>query len=210
ILPLRWYMQILFDQAARGTPVSSSAIPFAILAALAVLYGGLAWLRLAALAARTSRAGRVAEPAIARFGTGGGLGGIPLGAIRRIFADKSVMGLMFIAPLLYGVFYPQPYLGQTLRHIPIAIVDNDRTELSRQIIMTLDADEAVCVAVRADTLADARQKLFDRRGFWGFGKPPGAAPRVVKGGDAPAPPPRGLCLFLFFLRFALGVVVGRH
>ena len=50
ILPLRWYMQILFDQAARGAPVADSAVPFAVLAGLALLYGGLAWWRLTALA----------------------------------------------------------------------------------------------------------------------------------------------------------------
>src|SRR4029453_9792468 len=41
ILPLRWYIQILFDQAARGAPVASSRLPFAVLAGLAILYGGL-------------------------------------------------------------------------------------------------------------------------------------------------------------------------
>ena len=34
ILPLRWYMQILFDQAARGAPVADSARPFVILAGI--------------------------------------------------------------------------------------------------------------------------------------------------------------------------------
>src|SRR4030095_5889207 len=47
-------MQILFDQAARGAPVGSSALPFAVLAALAILYGSLAWWRLAPRR-RTSR-----------------------------------------------------------------------------------------------------------------------------------------------------------
>src|SRR5262249_58354106 len=52
MLPLRWYIQILFDQAARGAPVANSALPFAFLGGLAILYGGLAWWRLAALARR--------------------------------------------------------------------------------------------------------------------------------------------------------------
>jgi len=32
--------------------------------------------------------------------------------------------------LLYGIYYPQPYLNQILRKIPIAVVDNDLSELS--------------------------------------------------------------------------------
>lgn len=46
ILPLRWYMAVLLGQAARGLPVHESAFPFAVLAALAVVYGLLALLRL--------------------------------------------------------------------------------------------------------------------------------------------------------------------
>src|SRR6202044_3205838 len=50
ILPLRWYLQILFDQAARGLPASNSVRPFMILAGLACLYFAFAWVRLRAIA----------------------------------------------------------------------------------------------------------------------------------------------------------------
>src|SRR6202042_196374 len=49
ILPLRWYMSVLLGQAARGLPVSDSAVPFAALAGLTVLFAGLAMLRMASL-----------------------------------------------------------------------------------------------------------------------------------------------------------------
>ena len=38
ILPLRWYMAVLFGQAARGLPLQDSAESFAVLAALAAAY----------------------------------------------------------------------------------------------------------------------------------------------------------------------------
>jgi ABC-2 type transport system permease protein len=57
------------------------------------------------------------------------------------------------------VFYPQPYLGQLVRKIPIAVVDDDRTDLSRRFIQTLDADEAISVAVRAPALDVAQIAL---------------------------------------------------
>src|SRR5262249_46826319 len=62
LLPLRWYMAVLLGQAARGLPVYDSARPFAALAALAVLYTLLAFLRLRAIAASTPRAAPEAEP----------------------------------------------------------------------------------------------------------------------------------------------------
>ena len=43
--------------------------------------------------------------------------------VQRILGDRSILGLIVLAPLAYGALYPQPYLGQVLRGIPIAVVD---------------------------------------------------------------------------------------
>ena len=156
ILPLRWYLQVLFDQAARGVPTSDSVRPFVVLAGLACLYFALAWARLRAIANAPPR--REAAPAFRlRYGRGVA---IAMGnEVQRILADRAVLGLIVLAPLLYGALYPQPYLGQVLRGIPVAVVDQDRTELSRDLVQALDSDEALKVAVRADTLADAQAAL---------------------------------------------------
>jgi ABC-2 type transport system permease protein len=156
ILPLRWYLQVLFDQAARGVPTANSVRPFLILAGLACLYFALAWARLRAIAYAPPK--REPEPALRlRYGRGVA---IAMGnEVQRILGDRGVLGLIVLAPLAYGALYPQPYLGQVLRSIPIAVVDQDRTELSRDLVQALDADEALKVAVRADTLADAQAAL---------------------------------------------------
>jgi ABC-2 type transport system permease protein len=113
---------------------------------------------------------------------------------------------MVIAPMLYGIFYPQPYLGQTLRHIPIAVVDLDRTELSRQLIMTLDADEAVTVAVRAETLAEAQEQLFQRNVFGIIEIPAGTTRDFLKGDSARLPAYVDSAYFLVFSRSLQGIV----
>jgi ABC-2 type transport system permease protein len=156
ILPLRWYLHVLFDQAARGVPTANSVRPFLILAGLACLYFALAWARLRAIAYAPPK--REPEPALRlRYGRGVA---IAMGnEVQRILGDRGVLGLIVLAPLAYGALYPQPYLGQVLRSIPIAVVDQDRTELSRDLVQALDADEALKVAVRADTLADAQAAL---------------------------------------------------
>jgi hypothetical protein len=38
-----------------------------------------------------------------------------------VLADRSALGLFVLAPLVYGVYYPQPYLGQLMRDVPIAV-----------------------------------------------------------------------------------------
>ena len=66
----------------------------------------------------------------------------------RILSDRSVFGLIVLAPILYGLLYPQPYLGEVLRSLPIAVVDQDHTELSRDFVEALNADQALAVTAQ--------------------------------------------------------------
>jgi ABC-2 type transport system permease protein len=179
ILPLRWYLEILIDQAARGLPPSNSVRPFLILAGLAGLYFALAWARLRAIADTRPRPEEALAPRL-RYGRGVA---VAMGnEARRILADRSVLGLIVLAPILYGLLYPQPYLGQVLRSIPIAVVDQDRTELSRDFVQALNADEALKVAVRAATISDA-QAALDRRDVFGIVAIPKDTERQVLRGE---------------------------
>src|ERR1700738_2183325 len=125
ILPLRWYMAVLLGQAARGLPVSESTVPFAALAGLAMLFAGLALLRMASLKRRgwVDAARPAAQPEIDR--TPRGIGGAFKAEWRRVLGTRSAFSVLFLAPLVYGIYYPQPYLNQILRKLPIAVVDND-------------------------------------------------------------------------------------
>lgn len=53
---------------------------------------------------------------------------------RSVFADKGVATMLLIAPVLYGFFYPWPYKNEVVRHVPVAIVDYDHSNLSDKII----------------------------------------------------------------------------
>jgi ABC-2 type transport system permease protein len=184
LLPLRWYIQILFDQAARGLPASVSVRPFAVLGGLAVLFFGLAWMRLRAIA-KDVRATAAAAPQPAMVTPSGpGVGAAMFAEWRRILNDRGALGLMVLAPIIYGFLYPQPYLGQVLRGIPIAVVDQDGTELSRELVQTLNADEAVRVEVRTNTLAEAQAALARREVFAILGIPKDTERDVLKGEKA--------------------------
>jgi ABC-2 type transport system permease protein len=179
ILPLRWYMAVLLGQAARGLPLSESAPAFAALTALAVLYALLAFLRLRSLA--KSPVATAAAPPLPVIEAPRGAGGAFVAEWRRVLALRGAFIPLVAAPLVYGIYYPQPYLNQILRKIPIAIVDSDQSELSRRIVETLDASGAVSVAVRAATLAEARAALDRGEAFAAVGIPPGTERDVLKG-----------------------------
>jgi ABC-2 type transport system permease protein len=198
ILPLRWYMAVLLGQAARGLPVSESAVPFAALAGLTMLFASLALLRMASL----KRKGRfeTARPAeqseIHR--TPRGIGGAFMAEWRRVLGTRSAFSVLFLAPLVYGIYYPQPYLNQILRKLPIAVVDNDLSDVSRQIVETLDASGALSVAVRARTLAEARVTIDRGKAFAAVEIPPGTERDVLKGITAHIPIyADGTYLFIF-------------
>jgi ABC-2 type transport system permease protein len=110
-----------------------------------------------------------------------GIGGVFVGEWRRVIALRGAFILLVVGPLVYGIYYPQPYLNQILRKIPIAVVDSDLSELSRRIVETLDASGAVSVAIRADALPQARVALDRGEAFAVVGIPPGAERDVLKG-----------------------------
>jgi ABC-2 type transport system permease protein len=203
LLPLRWYIQILFDQAARGVPLRDSAEPFALLAILAIAFFGLAWLRLRSLARNPLIA---VEPRQAPDAPARGVAGFFAAEYRRVLRDRGAFGLIVLGPLIYGVFYPQPYLGQLIRGIPIAVVDDDGTDLSRTLIQALNADEATAVAVRPTTLADAQAALARREVFGILSIPSGTEREVLKGDRARLPVFVDSAYFLLYNRTLQGIV----
>ena len=187
ILPVRWYMTVLLGQAARGLPVSDSAVPFAALAGLTVLFVGLALLRMESLKRKGwfETARPADQPEIDR--TPRAIGGAFMAEWRRVLGTRSAFSVLFLAPLVYGLYYPQPYLNQILRKLPIAVVDNDLSDLSRQIVETLDASGALSVAVRARTLAEARTAIDRGKAFAAVEIPADTERDVLKGITAHIP-----------------------
>ena len=187
ILPLRWYMAVLLGQAAKGLPVSESAPSFAILAGLTGLYAGLALWRMASLK-RNGRFEAAPSPEPSTIVVPSpGIGGAFRAEWQRVLGMRGAFTLLFMAPLIYGVYYPQPYLNQILRKLPIAVVDNDQSDLSDRIVETLDASGALSVTVRTRTLAEARTAIDRGRAFAAVEIPADTERDVLKGITAHIP-----------------------
>ena len=205
-LPVRWYMAVLLGQAARGLPPAESARPFAALAALATIYSLLAMLRLRTIA----RSGVSAAPAPAPVLPDPpplGIGGSFVTEWRRVLALRGAFLMLVVAPVVYGLYYPQPYLNQILRKIPIAVVDNDLSELSRRIVETLDASGVISVVARADSLSQARAALDRGEAFAVVGIPPGTERDVLKGTKVHIPIYADATYLFIFRTMSSGVAV---
>jgi ABC-2 type transport system permease protein len=104
-----------------------------------------------------------------------------------VFSNRSAYGLLILAPVLYGAFYPQPYLTQILHDIPIAVVDNDLSGLSDEVVDALDASGSLRVSARADTFEEARRLLDRGKVFAIVGISPDTQRDLLKGNVVPVP-----------------------
>lgn len=80
--------------------------------------------------------------------------------LKAIAADKGVMLLIAIAPVIYGFFYPWPYSGQAVTRVPVAVVDFDHSNLSRQITRFAQASPRIDVRMVIGDEHQARQALW--------------------------------------------------
>lgn len=83
-----------------------------------------------------------------------------LDTLKAIAADKGVLLLIVIAPLIYGFFYPWPYAQQTVTRVPVAVVDFDHSSLSRQITRFAQASPRIDVRMVVGDEHQARQALW--------------------------------------------------
>ncbi|MDB5377904.1 MAG: antibiotic transport system permease protein [Rubritepida sp.] len=84
------------------------------------------------------------------------------GEFRRIFALKPVFATLVLAVAIYAVFYPQPYLNEALRDVPIAVVDADNTLSSREMARRIDATPDIAVALVLPDLPSAEREVQAR------------------------------------------------
>lgn len=87
--------------------------------------------------------------------------------IGRIFSLRPVFSVMIVAAAIYAVFYPQPYLNEALRKVPIAVVDQDRTQTSRELARLVDATPDVAVAQVLPDMPTAEHEVY-RRAIFGI------------------------------------------
>ncbi len=76
--------------------------------------------------------------------------------VRQIAHDFNITLVVLVAPLIYALFYGSIYMHKTEQDIPIVVVDNDHTELSRLLIRDLDAHQSIKVEAAETDIGEAR------------------------------------------------------
>ncbi len=80
--------------------------------------------------------------------------------LRTLLADRAIMLTLFGGGFFYSFLYPQPYLHQLPREEAVVVVNDDGSQLSRQLEFMADATPQVKLVARVDSLTQARQWLL--------------------------------------------------
>ena len=83
---------------------------------------------------------------------------------KLVFSDVGAM-IFIILPLAYPILYSLIYNREVVKEVPIVVVDECRTPMSREYARMLDATEQVRVADYAVDMQDARRRMAEREAY---------------------------------------------
>ncbi len=125
--------------------------------------------------------------------------------LQRIFTDKSVFSVTFVAALFYIAFYPQPYLNEAPRHIPVIAIDFDNSVTSRDLLHKIDTNANISIIGMEDSLLAAKAQLLAHRAYGIIQIPPHFERDVVAGRASPVTFYGDGNYFLIYSKIAAGV-----
>jgi ABC-2 type transport system permease protein len=125
---------------------------------------------------------------------------------RRIFAMRPVFSVLVIGSAFYAIFYPQPYLNEALRNVPIAVVDVDGTTTSRELARLVDATPDIAVTMVMPDLVSAEREVYARKIFGILVIPQNFERDLLHGRASPIALYADASYFLMYQRVSGGVV----
>ncbi len=83
--------------------------------------------------------------------------------LKLIFTDAGCLLVMVGAIFMYSIFYMMPFSNQATRDVPIGVIDNDRSAISREFIRDLDATEYVKIKNDFTDINEAKQEYYKNK-----------------------------------------------
>ena len=79
-----------------------------------------------------------------------------------IFKDKGVVLFFVLLPILYPVVYAMIYNPEVAKDVPLVVVDECRTSLSREYVRDIDASQFVKIVDYEPNLAAAKHRMHSK------------------------------------------------
>lgn len=79
--------------------------------------------------------------------------------LRTIFRDQGILIFFLLVPLGYPLLYAYIYTSETVRKVPVAVVDMDHSELSKEFVRRVGAAPDVDVKSHCSNLGEAKRLI---------------------------------------------------
>ena len=79
--------------------------------------------------------------------------------MRQIFKDEGVIIFFFVVPLVYPLLYSWIYNNEVVREVPVVVVDNSHSQLSRKFIRMCNASPDVKVVAYVDDMDEGKMLI---------------------------------------------------
>lgn len=83
--------------------------------------------------------------------------------VHRVLHDGGVILIFFIASILYPLIFGVVYKNEMIRNLPVAVVDESRSEASRRFIHKLDNTPEMNVMYHCNSMAEAKRLIQQRK-----------------------------------------------
>lgn len=105
--------------------------------------------------------------------------------IRRIMRDEGMLLFFIVLPLTYPILYSWVYNNEVVRDVPVAVVDDSRSQLSREFIRLCDGTADVEIVGYAADMDEARRMVGEQKARGIYHIPRDFAIRVNRGEQSP-------------------------
>lgn len=102
-----------------------------------------------------------------------------------VFRDYGVMLFFFALPFAYPVVYALIYNPEIVRDVPMAVVDDCRTPLSRELARDMDASPEVEVVSYCANMEEAKELMYKRKCFGILHIPGDFSRKLMRGEQSP-------------------------
>ena len=106
---------------------------------------------------------------------------------KDIIGDAGVLIFFLVLPLAYPLVYTMIYNPEVVTDLPIAVVDNSRTEQSRSLARSANASSAIKIYDYCNNMADAKRLMAERKVFGIMEIPADYSRNLVRGEQTVVP-----------------------
>lgn len=102
--------------------------------------------------------------------------------LTTIVRDKGILIFILFVPIAYPLLYSFVYTNEVVRNVPVAVVDDSKSELSREFIRKIDASPDVNIYAYCPDMAEA-EELIKRQEVYGIIRIPSTFCRDIWTGE---------------------------